>query len=106
MGRVYDVGGKLRKIPQKVVDKIIEWNSGPERDDVRFDKKICHSLLLSLVHKEQLRDSLVDDDTLEFIKGNFSLFHYTVHLLPILKTKIIIDQINDNVIKLTELSAL
>lgn len=62
------------KIPQKVVDKIVEWNTGSERDDVRFDKKICHSLLLSLVHKDQLSASMVNDDVMTFIKGNLSNF--------------------------------
>lgn len=68
-GRVYEIGKTLVKVPQKVVDKIIEWNIGPERDDARYDRKICHSLLLSLVHKDQLRASIVDDDVMEFIKG-------------------------------------
>lgn len=71
---MYDIGKTLIKIPQKVVDKIIEWNTGPERDDIRYDRKICHSLLLSLVHKDRLRESVVSDDVMEFIKGHFAHF--------------------------------
>lgn len=68
-GRVYEIGKTLVKVPQKVVDKIIEWNTGPERDNLCYDRKICHSLLLSLVHKDLLRKSVVSDDVMEFIKG-------------------------------------
>lgn len=70
-GRVYQIGKTLKRIPQKVVDSIIKWNEGAdERNDVRLDRKICHSLLLSLLSKEQLRAYDVSDDAMEFIKGN------------------------------------
>lgn len=68
-GRVYKIGAKLIEIPKKAVDKIIEWNTGFKRDDVRYDKKICHSLLLCLVAKAQLQKAVVEPDVIRFIKG-------------------------------------
>lgn len=58
------------EIPKKAVDKIIEWNVGEKRHDLRYDRKICQSLLLSLIAKEELRQSIVDDKVMEFIKGD------------------------------------
>lgn len=68
MGRVYNIGYRKIKIPQKVIDQIITWNT-EARDDVRFDEKVTHLLLLSLVHKDKLCASIVDDDVMEFVKG-------------------------------------
>ncbi|XP_055309118.1 uncharacterized protein LOC129573007 [Sitodiplosis mosellana] len=68
-GRIYKIGGKLIEIPKKAVEKIIEWNVGPRRDDTQYDRKVCHSLLLSLVAKEQLQ--AVDAAVMEFIKDCF-----------------------------------
>lgn len=58
-------------IPNKVVEKVISWNEGPERDDKEYDKKICHSLLLCLVSKTNLRSTNVSNAVMDFIKGMF-----------------------------------
>lgn len=57
------------KIPQKVIDQIIAWNTGPARDDVRYDERMVHLLLLSLVHNDQLCASVVSDDVMKFVEG-------------------------------------
>lgn len=67
------IGGKLIEIPKKVVDKIIEWNQGANRNDSEYDKKVCQMLLLSLVSKEGLRKHQVNGDVIQFIKGEFLL---------------------------------
>lgn len=69
-GRVYKIGRRLIEIPKKAVEKFIEWNEGPMRVDVEYDRKICRSLLLSLVAQDDLRSFNVDDDVMQFIKGS------------------------------------
>lgn len=68
-GRVYKIGHQLIQVPQKAVEKIIEWNQGAKRNDVQFDRKICYSLLLSLVAKEKLLESCISQEVIDFIKG-------------------------------------
>lgn len=68
------------EIPTKAVDKIIEWNTGIKRDDIRYDKKVCQSLLLSLVAKKQLQESVVDADVMRFIKGKNVYFFFFLFL--------------------------
>lgn len=70
-GRIYKVGAKLIVIPKNAVDKIIEWNQGPKREDIIYDRKICHSLLLSLVCKDQLSAGKIDDEVIKFITCNY-----------------------------------
>lgn len=67
---MYKIGTKLIEIPAKAVTKIIEWNDGTKRENVNYDRKICHSLLLSLVSKEQLKASVVSDEVMQFIEGD------------------------------------
>lgn len=62
------------EIPKKAIEKIIEWNGGATRDHIEYDKKICRSLLLSLVAKDNLRSFNVDNNVMEFIKCNIYLF--------------------------------
>lgn len=50
---------------------MIEWNEGPKRVDINYDRKFCYSMLLSLAGKEQLAAFNVNHETMEFIKGNF-----------------------------------
>lgn len=52
----------------KAVAKIIEWNE-TKRDDEKYDRKVCHSLLLSLVAKEQLQ--VVNEAVMKFVKDCF-----------------------------------
>lgn len=74
-GRVYKVGNSLIEVPRKVFEKIGEWNQIPKRNDVTFDKRVCHSLLYSLVSNENLRSRIISDDVMEFIKGIY-FFYY------------------------------
>lgn len=63
------------KIPEKAIEKIIEWND-TKREDWLYDKKICQSLLLSLVSNENLRESFVADEVMEFIRGNVFMSYF------------------------------
>lgn len=63
------IGKQKIGIPNKAIDKIIQWNEVPKRDDDRFDRKICHSLLFSLVIKNDLAKFKVSDEVMTFIKG-------------------------------------
>ncbi|XP_055312022.1 uncharacterized protein LOC129574267 [Sitodiplosis mosellana] len=72
-GRVYKIGKRYILIPKKAVDKMSEWNTGLKRDDIRYDKKFCQALLLSLVDKQQLKQSIVDADVMQFIRDCFAI---------------------------------
>lgn len=70
-GRVYKVG-KLIEIPAKVVSKILEWNLDDEkRGDLSYDRKICQSLVMSLVSKNDLLESNINKDVINFIEACF-----------------------------------
>lgn len=56
-------------VPEKVVEKLIEWNEPPKRHDIQYDRKVCYSWLLSLAGKDQLAAFKVNSDTMNFIKG-------------------------------------
>lgn len=86
-GRVYKIGKRLIEISKKAVDKIIEWNDGPMRNDVEHDRKICRSLLLSLVAKDDLCAAKVNDDVKRFIKG--IAFFFQIHFIDSITTKTI-----------------
>lgn len=74
---MYKIGNRLIEIPKKAVEKIIEWNEGAMCNDVEYDRKICRSLLLSLVSKDDLCACKVHDDVLNFIKGiDLHLFYF------------------------------
>lgn len=62
------------------MEKIIEWNQGAKRDDTKYDKKICQSLLLSLVDKEKIFKSEIDDEVLQFIKGKLLKWNICFYL--------------------------
>lgn len=57
-------------IPNKVIQRIIEWNEGSQRQNLMVDKMICHSLLLCLVPKDKLKICNVSKDTMYLIEGN------------------------------------
>lgn len=71
-GRAYQIGKNVIEIPYDAVEKIIEWNENPQCQDIRYDRKICYLLLLSLVPKEDLRVFNVGKEVMRFIKGSFS----------------------------------
>lgn len=58
------------EIPYKVVDKILEWNTDHEkRGNLNLDRKICQSLVMSLVSKDDVRESKISGHAKEFIKA-------------------------------------
>lgn len=70
MGRVYKIGKQLILVPQRAIEKLIEWNETPKRNDVNYDRKVCFSWLLSLTSKEQIVAFNISCDVMDFIKGS------------------------------------
>lgn len=57
-------------VPEKAVEKLIEWNGPAKRNDIQYDRKTCFTWLLSLVGKDQLAACNVNRETMDFIEGN------------------------------------
>lgn len=76
LGRVYKIGGKMILVPKKAVEKLVGMNEPAKKSDVRFDRKVCYTWLLSLVSKPKLAAFDVDDEIMDFIQGDsFFLFY-------------------------------
>lgn len=59
-------------IPYKVINKVLEWNTDYEkRGDEQYDRKICQMLLISLASKNDIRESKISKEAIEFIKACF-----------------------------------
>lgn len=72
-GRIYEIDETMVLIPKRVVDKILDWNNNEAlRDDVSFDSKVCLSLLVCLVSKEDLSNYRITEDVKEFINGRIN----------------------------------
>lgn len=69
-GRVYKIGNKYCEIPSNVVVNFQEWNTNfPERFSREIDEICVSALLLVLLSKEEISNSIVGVDTLNFIRG-------------------------------------
>lgn len=56
------------------MDRIVEWNTNREkRENVDIDRKICKMLVMSLVSKNDLRESKISDAVIDFIKICFDV---------------------------------
>lgn len=65
-----------------MLDAITEWNIDTKRDKKIYDEedkdeKMCHSLLYSLVSKENLRENNINNHVVDFIKG---LVFLSIHI--------------------------
>lgn len=63
-------GDKKFEVPAKAIDKFKEWNSHPETQNVKYDKRIVHALVVMLGKTAVINGSQVNPDAKEFIKGN------------------------------------
>lgn len=82
---MYKIGGRFIEIHYDVVNNLLEWNTGSQKDDNNFDYAFGLSLLLSLVSVEEIAAGKIDSNALDFVMGKL-LISYFVYSQKILIT--------------------
>ncbi|XP_031639781.1 uncharacterized protein LOC116351780 [Contarinia nasturtii] len=66
--RVYKIDGKLREIPNAIVNKFFDWSHAPFKSDTAYDRRLVIALLYALVDGDDLAKFLVSDEVTDFIQ--------------------------------------
>lgn len=70
--REYIIGfDRVIKVPLKNVNTFIKWSTSPFVNEMTYDQKLVHAMMLLCNNKKELHLSKLNRDVLEFIKRKF-----------------------------------